>query len=250
MLFKRINKNTINCIITEQDLSEQGIQVEDFLNRKEEAMAFLRRVILQAAREENFSLSGDYTSMRISVLPDHSISLTLTDGVPSEVKENKEIAELIDKLRQRKQQKSQDQQQGKNTSAAGGARNSRAVSAAQQDPDRKSAGRAGRNGARQDQSISSYGCIFFTMNDVINCCRTIADVDCYHSSLYVNHDAEEYYLLLDRKGSDTDAEFEKVCLSMNEFGQSIDNEPGYLASIREHSQCVLKDDAVQQLAKL
>lgn len=240
MFFKRINKNTINCIITQDDLVKQGIQVEDFLNRKEEAMAFLREVILEAAREENFTLTGDYTSMRISLLPDHSISLTLTDGVPQESDGNKEIHELINRLRSKTNANTTDSKAaGAGTKPHSKTENAKA---GQADP------AAGSSGHRS--SIDSCGFVFYSMNDVINCCRTIADRDCYRSSLYEDTRTGEFYLLLNRKGSDQDAEFEKVCLSINEFGEPIEDGPEYLSYIREHDHCLLKEDAVSQLAKL
>ena len=80
MYFRRINDTTINCIISTDDLSENHIRLDDLFERKREAMDYLRRVIAAAAREENFNLRTDYTSMRITVLPDHSLSLTLTAG--------------------------------------------------------------------------------------------------------------------------------------------------------------------------
>ena len=38
MEFKRIDKDTVNCIITEDDMFEQGIKLEDLFEKKKEAM--------------------------------------------------------------------------------------------------------------------------------------------------------------------------------------------------------------------
>ncbi len=80
MTFRRINDTTINCIISPEDLRSRGIKIDDLLERKEEAMNYLRETIVEAARREHFNLESQYSSMRISILPDHSISLTLTEG--------------------------------------------------------------------------------------------------------------------------------------------------------------------------
>ena len=51
MKFTRINKDTVNCIITEDDLDEQGIKLEDLFERKKEAMDFLHEVVERASEE-------------------------------------------------------------------------------------------------------------------------------------------------------------------------------------------------------
>ncbi len=78
MTIRRVNDNTVNCIITQEDLRENGIGIGDLFSRKREALEYIRSVIAQAASSENMNFSGDHVSMRLSVLPDHSISLTLS----------------------------------------------------------------------------------------------------------------------------------------------------------------------------
>ncbi|SEA15707.1 Negative regulator of genetic competence, sporulation and motility [Lachnospiraceae bacterium NK3A20] len=222
MFFKRINDNTINCIITPEDLSERGIHLEDLFERKQEAMNYLRSVILQAASEENFSLEGDYTSMRISVLPDHSISLTLTEGAPAMMQG----------------------QAGK--PGAGGFSQGKTGQA----PAATKAGNGSDDKPEEKKRQAEYAYVFYSMNDVIEGCRNIAAADCYTSSLYEDRKIGEFYLILKRKGEDQDAEFEKIVLSMNEFGDALDEGPEYLAYIKEHRACLLKGNAAQQLAAI
>lgn len=80
MKFTRVSKDTVNCIITEDDMDEQGIKLEDLFEKKKEAMDFLHTVMQKAAEEVDYSPSGSYTPMQITVLPDHSISLTLSEN--------------------------------------------------------------------------------------------------------------------------------------------------------------------------
>ena len=39
MEFKRIDNETVNCIITEDDMDEQGITIEDLFEKRKEAKA-------------------------------------------------------------------------------------------------------------------------------------------------------------------------------------------------------------------
>ena len=80
MIFKRINEDTVNCIITEEDLDEKGISLEDFFEKKKEAMEFLHGVVEKAVEEVDYKPTGSTTPMQITILPDHSISLTLSEN--------------------------------------------------------------------------------------------------------------------------------------------------------------------------
>ncbi len=81
MKFTRVNKDTVNCIITEDDMDEQGLKLEDLFQKSKEAMDFLHEVMEKAIEEVDYKPTGDFTPMQITVLPDHSISLTLSENI-------------------------------------------------------------------------------------------------------------------------------------------------------------------------
>ena len=91
MKIKRINENTISCTITPEDLKANGFELDDFFDRKKEAVEFIRQTVAQIAISENFDLQGELTTMRVSVLPDHSLNLLITredskEGAASQVR--------------------------------------------------------------------------------------------------------------------------------------------------------------------
>ncbi|MCR5670945.1 MAG: adaptor protein MecA [Butyrivibrio sp.] len=83
MEFKRINKHTVTCKITEDDMFEQGIKLEDLFEKKKEAMDFLHEVMKKAEEEVDYKPNGSFTPLQITVLPDHSISLLLSEDSSS-----------------------------------------------------------------------------------------------------------------------------------------------------------------------
>ncbi|MBQ7658675.1 MAG: adaptor protein MecA, partial [Butyrivibrio sp.] len=87
MEFKRINKDTVTCIITEDDMFEQGIKLEDLFEKKKEAMDFLHEVMKKAEEEVDYKPTGAFMPMQITVLPDHSISLTLSENASASFSE-------------------------------------------------------------------------------------------------------------------------------------------------------------------
>ncbi|MBQ3392278.1 MAG: adaptor protein MecA [Lachnospiraceae bacterium] len=94
MKIQRVNDTTINCIITQQDLRESGLGLHDLFDRKKEAMDFIKGVIVEAARSQNFDLQGEYTSMHVKILADQSVSLTLSHD-PAEAQSIKDICEAV-----------------------------------------------------------------------------------------------------------------------------------------------------------
>ena len=48
MDFRRIDKNTIQCRMTEEEMNEYGFEVTDFFNDQEKSRAFLEQIVERA----------------------------------------------------------------------------------------------------------------------------------------------------------------------------------------------------------
>lgn len=94
--FRKINETTINCIITQEDMRSHGLRIDDLFEKKEEAMEFLHQVLNEAARRVGFRATGGVTSMQMSVLPDQSLSLTISEQ--SHEQFNRMLGDLQKKL--------------------------------------------------------------------------------------------------------------------------------------------------------
>ena len=97
MKFSRINETTIRCYLTREDLESSGINLDDIMERKTNAMEYLRRVIMEAAREENFQLDGAVNTMQIRAMMDGSLALTISSGEPGAL--SAEISDVPDLFR-------------------------------------------------------------------------------------------------------------------------------------------------------
>ncbi len=265
MKFRRINETTINCIISQEDMFERGIRLDDFFERKREAMDYLRRVIIEAARQENFNLEGEYTSMRVTVLPDHSLSLTLSEG--SGAMETKTIVE--EALRALGKMAAENKDKKKSGEGSIPVLDSSDPALSKTDPDKmieihaedketESAADAGEgSGCEAAQEETVYGYVFYAMKDVIDCCSRIAGRNGLISSLYADEEAGEYYLFLSRGSGSAErgdagknADFERITLSVNEFARFMNDGQEHIAYIKEHKKCLIGEDAVGTLAAL
>ena len=217
--FRKINDTTINCIITQDDLKKHGIDLDDLFDRKKNAVEFIKRIILKAASSVNMNMKNDYTSMRISVLPDQSVSLTISQD-PAEsakIREHKETAS------------------GSQSSAGGSS--GKTVSR----PARKSVG-----------DIAKSGTYIFRFNSIIETaasCRILENCRGLASSLYFVSESGFYYLVIS-KDADADEDYDSTVLRINEFADMVSCSDMTLAYIREHCDCILRRRAVQQISEL
>ena len=219
MKFRKINDTTINCIITQDDLRKHGIDLDDLFDRKKNAVEFIKRIILKAASSGNMNMKNDYTSMRISVLPDQSVSLTISQDPAASalIREQKDLA-------------------SGSRSGSGKAGEKAAERAAQ-----KAEGDIAKSG--------TYVFRFYSIMDTLSSCRILRTCRGLTSSLYFVRESGFYYLVISR---DVDAEedYDSTVLRINEFADMVSCSDTTLAYIREHSDCILRKRAVQQISEL
>ena len=221
MKFRKINETTINCIITQDDLKKHGINLDDLFDRKKNAVEFIRGVILKAANSVNLSMKNDYTSMRISVLPDHSVSLTISQdpAVSARTKEMTGKAAALQK----------EMAAGNRTAEARG------------------------NGTTvKNQTVSKSGTYVFRFPSILamaSCSRMLAGEPGIRSSVYYVESTGSYYLILG-KTSQASPDYDSRILRVNEFGTMVNCSDKTLAFMREHSSCILNKNAVQRISEL
>ena len=219
MKFRKINDTTINCIITQDDLKKHGIDLDDLFDRKKNAVEFIKRIILKAASSVNMNMKNDYTSMRISVLPDQSVSLTISQD-PAESAKIKEHKDLASGSRQ-----------------AGGKASEKASDRAVQ----KNVGNASKSG--------TYVFRFYSIMETLPSCRILSTCRGLESSLYFVRESGFYYLVISRD-ADAGEDYDSTVLRINEFADMVSCSDTTLAYIREHSGCILRKRAVQQISEL
>ena len=104
MKFQKINENVVSCYITQDELIAQGVLVQDLVNNHDKATQFLRFVLKEADYAVGFNTDGKMLNVQISVLPNGSLNLMISDdensliqGVLSDMKSRLEnFKKLID----------------------------------------------------------------------------------------------------------------------------------------------------------
>lgn len=93
MRFKRISTDTVRCIITQDELQENGLEMDDFLSNDGRTEEFLRKMIALAEQEVGFKVQGGPMTIQVAVLPENTLALTFSE------KQSGNLMELLEGLR-------------------------------------------------------------------------------------------------------------------------------------------------------
>ena len=245
MIFRRIDDKTINCIITPQDLIDNGLQMDDLFERRGAAMEFLKQIIDEAARRENVHITGEHTSMRLTILPDQSLSLTLSDHANPAI--DPAVSKLVmDAVKKSMQARGLPSPDGAGSTGSTGSANTRSRRSAAQNKDTDNAD--GQNVTARQQT---WVFRFESMRDVTRSCRFLMDFVDLDTSLYKGKDGEYYLLVSLPEGAGLGREeFERIVLTANEYGELLTGHRTGAALLKEHAKCMIPQNAAMLLGRL
>ena len=284
MEFKRINKDTVTCIITEDDMFEQGIKLEDLFEKKKEAMDFLHEVMKKAEEEVDYKPTGAFMPMQITVLPDHSISLTLSENASasfSEILKNltdkagiklpKQVLEdigdtaneerlnrLNEYLKSLKQITNsvkdmiEDNDLVKDGADKISLNSNATVESSEKLADKLTTKAPKKEAKDKDLGRLKFHEYIFTFKDLKTvsrfCAKVPKDIK-VESSLYKNKSEGQYYLDLKRAAEDPKV-FASLFTMAYEFGHFQASNPHVISHIKENFECLLDANAIEQLSSL
>ena len=92
MEFSRDGNNIIRCVITEEEIEEQGYTLDDIISNSARTQQFMNQIFDLAEQEFNTKFELGIKSVRADIMPDHTISLTIsehpgTEGVMDHIKD-------------------------------------------------------------------------------------------------------------------------------------------------------------------
>lgn len=241
MKFTRINEHTVNCIITADDMDEQGLSIEDLFAKSEESMAFLQEILQRAAEEVDYRPSSSFLPMQMMVLPDQSVSLTLSENP------NLAIAEMLKGLAERLKQFLQEISGQAAQEGAGAHVDVRVGEKEQEDKPNK---------LLPLLRYSEYVFSFDSISTVSRFAKTIKGMPPVVSALYKDGEGV-YYLHLAPQGAATFADereeaagYASLFIHASEYGSFVTVERRFVLHMQENMDCIIADGALQTLSKL
>lgn len=226
MRFKRISTDTVRCIVSQDELIENGLNMDDFMSNSGRTEEFLRKMLTQAEQEVGFRVQGGPLTIQVAALPENNLALTF-----SEKQTGSNFMELLEGLRSAMSNLSD------------------AVNEKAKD---KQEGTQGTD-QQADGERDSYLLEFHGMEDLRAFCLNVAEeaeeelgMD---SALYYLEEDGLYGLIL-QKGKMEKKQLCRVVSASMEFLEAASANEMQIAYIQEHGKCMLDNRAITQLQKL
>lgn len=285
MRFKRIDVDTVRCIISEEELMENGLEVDDFLQNDGRTESFLRKIISMAEEEVGYKVQGGNITIQVAVLPEHTLALTFSEkpelgisnmlenlksAVESLVKNAPDIENLKQAAKGLANQDNTDEdiadsKEQKYAAAGAFSEENSATDAAKETSDDGNV--AGTQPEQSDSKTEDstekqqstggfalkdrnfYQLCFADMERVIRYAKGVRLELPMKSSLYYLTREDAYYLLFE-KGELNDKQLCRLLSASLEFADDIYAHGPTRAYIMEHGKCILPEQALEHLQEI
>lgn len=221
MRFKRISTDTVRCIVTQDELKENGLEMDDFLSNNGRTEEFLRKMIALAEQEVGFKVQGGPLTIQVAVLPENKLALTFSE------KQVGNLMEILESLRSAMS----------NLSNAVNDKTKEKVS-------------------KEPVTIAKKNLYLLEFSDLDSlqafCAGLADDIEeqlQMNSELYLLEDENVYCLIL-RRGEMDEKQICRIMSASIEFMDAVSAHEGQVAYIREHGKIVLTDHAISQMQRL
>lgn len=217
--------DTVRCIVSETELIENGLQMDDFLQNDGKTEEFLRKIVSMAEEEVGFKVQGGPLSVQVAVLPEHLLALTFSERPDSNILSLlQNLKSAVDSLSGMGNKIGEDEKE---------------------------------SDAQQSDTLVEgcdkrlYILEFPNMDRIITYAKSIVLEEPVVSSVFrlQERGASSYYLLIERNGLG-DKEICRVISASVEFMKEASANMHKAAYLAEHGTCVPRKDALEVLQKL
>lgn len=229
MEYKRIDENTIRCIVTEEDMESFGLNLDEFLSHSGRSDEFLQYIVSEARDELGYQNDKGIVSMRLEVLSDRRISLTFGSGDEKQIREQvlKYLKELAESRIAQEIGRMFDHRQKE------------ALSAKEEQDQAETV---------KEEKKEAYRMYCFTsIGDVMSYCRAVGLKQPIRSHLYKEKD--NYYLIVERYRI-SDYHFNLLTAVAFDYAKVLVDSDHLYDHLREHGELLIADRAIGNLRKI
>lgn len=260
-----MDDDTIRCILTAEDLEENGLNLEDFFHNSEHAHEFLQTIVEKAKEEVGYEFAGGALAMQVMPLPQNGLLITFSEktdsflkGLSEHLKDifqvggSSEIADMME-------QKTEDPGNERGKFVESLLRN---IIESKLEQAAKAGGLTGKPEIKEkqkktesvkkeeQQKIPDFLLYQFETLDTIEKFSASAESGRFlKSSVYYLPENQQWYLAVWR-GRTGEVPFRRFCASVLEFGRLVTDSGYYMEYLREHGECILEKDALNRLREL
>lgn len=260
MDFRKLDKNTVQCRMTEEEMNEYGFQIEDFFTDQEKSREFLEQIVEMAEEEVGYEVESGMVSMQLMRMPDNSLTITFSDhgedalqnmlhqiqhlagmieDSTAEVNMDTMEEELKDAIYQKGIHNKEDIDEFNNRLSAGNKsqqeyqKHMREIEKIQREKEKRKLNAGKVFMFRNFSDIEQFAADYDIKKNV-------------SSKVYRDKQAGKYYLLL-KKGKLKMEEYQELCRRLLDYGTLCSDQPFVEQYCKEHLECLISKHALKIL---
>lgn len=278
MEFIRVNDNMVKCLISEEDMDEYDVSIEDFFTRSENALELLHEIVKQASEEVGYKPQGPLTALQIAPIDEHGIAIFLTEKPQTDlqtfinnIKKNTALdvtddmieklehasdeekadfvgklmknihAEIEKNLMQSKAELQKHLENKKQNESLGESADKRSFKEVLD-----SAMRVGADGSRHFVSLDRKIFMFDSISELLRYAKVVEPPKEIKSSLYKSKKEEKYFLVIDRNDVEVGT-LAGVYLTAYEYAHFVSEKEDHERVIKKNCECLIEDCAIERL---
>ncbi len=250
MDFRKIDDNTVQCRMTEEEMNEYGLQIEDFFTDQEKSRDFLEQIVEMAEEEVGYEVESGMVSMQLMRMPDNSLTITFTDrgedGLQSMLHQIQQLAGMIDEAVNEDNNESQgpNGDSGKKEKEVHSAstemdkkkqkeyqKHMREIEKLQREKEKRRLNSAKVYEFRKFTDLEQFAIDYQTNKNI-------------SSKVYRDKQAGKYYLLV-KKGKLKMEEYQNLCNRLLDYGNLCSEQPFVEQYCKEHFECLIAKHAMK-----
>lgn len=267
MKFKKLDEYTVRCVLSENDMIENDIEIEDFFSDREKIHNLMEVIIDKAKDEVGYQISDEILSMQVMPLPQNGLAITISgkkdiemDSLLSDIKN---FAEILEDANEEAEDDSDDisgfmetldnlglfdvgQQVNKTSRNAIDDSKTTEETVKKSDVTDKKTDDLEKKQTPKD-GIRVYR--FKTMREVEEYCQTMNYPKYITSHLYKDNTDKKYYLIIEQGRLKTET-FKRACERTIEFADLISSQASKKVFINEHYEQLISQNAISTMRKI
>lgn len=256
MKFRRIDDETVRCVLTEEDMRENGIEMDDFFKDRDKVRGFLEQLVERAKVEVGYEAKHGMLSLQIVPLPHNAVSITFSekeDGGFRDVFEHIKdiVTELgdngildyidgIDKLDDDDKMKMVEEFMDKYQNSP--VHNKNEVSRIVKELSKQETEKP-KTAKNDSWKLGVYQ--YKDLDTIIESCKVFPDDIACKSSLYREERSNSYYVIIEKKKGGNN--IEQFVNRLVEYSTRIPDAQKKKAYLEEHALCMIGKNAIETL---
>lgn len=250
MDFRKIDDNTVQCRMTEEEMNEYGLQIEDFFTDQEKSRDFLEQIVEMAEEEVGYEVESGMVSMQLMRMPDNSLTITFTDrgedGLQNMLHQIQQLAGMIDEA------VNEDNDESQNLNEVS-IKKEKEVHNASAELDKKKQKEYQKH-MREIEKLqrekekrklnASKVYEFHNFTDLEQFAIDYPANKNISSKVYRDKQAGKYYLLV-KKGKLKMEEYQNLCSRLSDYGSLCSEQPFVEQYCKEHFECLIAKHAIK-----